>query len=145
MISVAGHEVVRLPVAHCTLNPIEMAWAQVKGHIKSNTKKFNLTEVEQLAWQDFGIVTADDWRKLVEHVRDKVEDHYWTSDGLYQQYVEQFIIHFNDGDNDNGNVSSSTDGFSGCDEDSDIANSTIDSNSSITYSGSKISDSGSIF
>uniref|UniRef100_A0A1X7SNW9 Tc1-like transposase DDE domain-containing protein n=1 Tax=Amphimedon queenslandica TaxID=400682 RepID=A0A1X7SNW9_AMPQE len=33
----AGHEVVRLPVAHCTLNPIELAWAQVKGHIKANT------------------------------------------------------------------------------------------------------------
>ena len=25
----ARHEVVRLPVAHCTLNPIELPWAQV--------------------------------------------------------------------------------------------------------------------
>jgi len=29
-----GHEVVQLPVAHCELNPIEMAWSQVKGHVK---------------------------------------------------------------------------------------------------------------
>lgn len=28
-----GHEVLRLPVAHCTLNPIELACAQVKGYI----------------------------------------------------------------------------------------------------------------
>ena len=31
-----GHEVVRLPVAHCELNPIEMAWRQQNGHIKQN-------------------------------------------------------------------------------------------------------------
>ena len=69
---------VRLPVAHCTLNPIELAWAQVKGHIKSNTKAFNLSEVEKLAWDGFAIVTADRWKKLVKHVREKVEDHYWV-------------------------------------------------------------------
>ena len=45
----AGHEVVRLPVAHCILNPIDLAWAQVKGHIKTNNRAFNLTEVERLA------------------------------------------------------------------------------------------------
>ena len=44
----AGHEVVCVPMAHCTLNPIELAWAQVKGHLKANTK-FTLNEVESLA------------------------------------------------------------------------------------------------
>ena len=38
-----GHEVVQFPMAHCTLNPIELAWAQVKGHIKSNP--LNLTSI----------------------------------------------------------------------------------------------------
>ena len=33
-----GHEVIWLPVAHCELNPIEMAWSQVKGHVKWNSK-----------------------------------------------------------------------------------------------------------
>ena len=28
-----GHTVLRLPVAHCELNPIELAWASVKGYI----------------------------------------------------------------------------------------------------------------
>ena len=55
----AGHEVVRLPVAHCTLNPFELAWAQVKGHINANTHEFNLTEVERLAWEGFDVVTPD--------------------------------------------------------------------------------------
>ena len=47
----ADHEVVQLPVAHCTLNPIELAWAQVKGHIKSNAHDFNLTDVKCLMWE----------------------------------------------------------------------------------------------
>ena len=116
-----GHEVVRLPVSHCTLNPIELAWAQVKGHIKANAKAFNLTEVEQLAWEGFGIVTADRWRKLIRHVRDKVEDHYWTSDGLYEQTIRQFVINFgsdSDSDTASSDDSDSDDGGTS-DEDPD--------------------------
>ena len=37
-----GHEVVRLPVAHCELNPIEMPWSQVKGYVKDNNKKYGV-------------------------------------------------------------------------------------------------------
>ena len=104
----SGHEVVRLPVAHCTLNPIELAWAQVKGHIKSNTKEFNLTEVEWLAWEGFATVTADRWKKLVVHVREKVEDHYWSCDGLYEQYTSHFIIQLG-GESDSDDELSSDD------------------------------------
>ena len=31
---------VRLAVAHCELNPIEMAWSQVKDHVKANNEKY---------------------------------------------------------------------------------------------------------
>ena len=55
----AGHEVVRLPVAHCTLNPIELAWVQVKDHIKRNTSRFNLDEVKRLALEGFEVVTME--------------------------------------------------------------------------------------
>ena len=59
-------EVVRRPVAHCELNPIEMAWAQVKGYIKEQNKSFTLSEVKRLA----------------------IEDHYWEHDGLYKDMME---------------------------------------------------------
>ena len=36
MAKAAGHEVVRLPPYHCELNPIELAWSQVKWYIKEN-------------------------------------------------------------------------------------------------------------
>ena len=92
----AGHEVVRLPVAHCTLNPIELAWVQVKGHIKRNTSQFNLDEVKKLAQEGFEVVTKERWADLVKHVRDKVEDHYWQNDNLNLQerfHVSEFVIH----------------------------------------------------
>ena len=37
---IIGHKVVRLSVAHCELNPIEMARSQVKGHVKRNNKRY---------------------------------------------------------------------------------------------------------
>ena len=89
----AGHEVVRLPVAHCTLNPIELAWAQVK---KVNTSQFTLDEVERHAWEGFEVVTQERWAGLVKHVRDKVEDHYWQNDRLdvhTRLSVSEFVIH----------------------------------------------------
>ena len=82
---------VRLPVAHCTLNPIELAWAQVKGDIKANTCAFNLLEVEQLALEGFD-VTPDRWKSLNEDIQIYFEDHYWSSDGLYEKLVDEFII-----------------------------------------------------
>ena len=58
----AGHEVVCLPVAHCELNPIEMAWSQMKYYIKTHKLKFTLSEMERLAHIAFTAVTPDRWK-----------------------------------------------------------------------------------
>ena len=87
---------VRLSVAHCTLNPIELPWAQIKGHIKANTRAFNLRQVEQLAWEDFDVVTPDRWKSLIQLVKIHFEDHYWSNNGLYEELVDEFIIRVGD-------------------------------------------------
>ena len=69
---------------------IELAWAQVKSHIKANTSRFKLDEVEDLAWKGFEKVTLERWADLLRHVRDKDEDHYWENDRLHLQ--EQFCV-----------------------------------------------------
>ena len=66
MALVVGHEVVRL---HCVLNPIELAWSQVKGYVKVNNCRFNLGEVKHLAKEGFEVVTPEHWASLVKHVR----------------------------------------------------------------------------
>ena len=109
-------------MAHCTLNPIELAWAQVKGYIKANTHDFNLTEVERLAWEGFKVVTPERWSDLIKHVRDKVEDHYWQVDGLGRQYtVPEFTIRIRrrSGDDPNEESSSESDTTSDSASDSD--------------------------
>ena len=99
----AGHEVVRLPVAHCTLNHIELAWAQVKDHIKANTSRLTLDEVKDLAWKGFE-VTPEQWVDLVKHIRDEVADHYWDNDRLELQeqfrLPGKFVIHLSDESSD---------------------------------------------
>ena len=87
-----GHEVLRLPVAHCELNPIELAWAQVKEHVRIHNQKFTLKEVEKLVYEGISLVTPIRWKKIIEHTRNKLEDHYWDKDGLYELMIEDFII-----------------------------------------------------
>ena len=77
-------------MSYCMLNPIELAWIQEKVTLRPMPRPFNLTNIEQLAWEGFGIVTADGWSKQIRHVRDKLEDHYWSSDGLH---TDLYTVH----------------------------------------------------
>ena len=98
----AGHEVVRLPLYHCELNPIEMAWAQVKGYIRVYNTKFILTHVKEFTFAGFIQVGSEEWDKLVQHAQNKVEDKFWEEDALQESYIE-FIIHVGDSDEEDSN------------------------------------------
>ena len=103
MAKASGHEIVRLPPYHCKLNPIELAWAQVKRYIKKNNKLFTLTHVKELTLDGFTKVGPENWKKLVEHAI-KIEDKFWEQDELYEQYLDEFIIRVNkDSSNDSNN------------------------------------------
>jgi hypothetical protein len=46
-----GHAVLRFPVGHCKLNPIELAWGQVQGytaHHNTGLKEFNMKNTKGL-------------------------------------------------------------------------------------------------
>ena len=58
----AGCEVLRLPPYHCELNPIEMAWAQVKGYIRVHNTKFTLAHVKELTFAGFAHVNQKNGR-----------------------------------------------------------------------------------
>jgi hypothetical protein len=49
-----GHEVLRTPVRHCELNPIELIWAHVKGSVAENNTTFRLKDVKELVYGGFG-------------------------------------------------------------------------------------------
>ena len=92
-----GHSVVRLPVAHCELNPIEKAW--VKGYVRKHNQSFTLTEVQQLTNDAFKAMPADTWRHYCRHVID-VENNYFDKDGIYEDTVEEMIIDLGEDDSD---------------------------------------------
>ena len=54
-----GHSVLRLPIAHCELNPIELIWAQVKGYAARNNKNFTMAEALKLSHDGIDVVTAE--------------------------------------------------------------------------------------
>ena len=104
----AGHEIVRLQPYHCELNPIELAWSRVKRYIKEN-KLFTLTAVKELTFKGFDQVGAEDWKKLIEHVRRKFEDKYWAEDGLQEEDVDEFVFRVGGPEDESSGSESSSD------------------------------------
>lgn len=64
----AGHTVLRLPPYHCELNPMELAWAMVKGHVKQNNTTFEVDDVRNLLNTAIERVTSKNWQNFIKHV-----------------------------------------------------------------------------
>lgn len=94
-----GVEVLRLPPYHCELNPIELIWADVKGHIARNNTKFQFEKVKALLVEGMAKVTSDRWKKCVEHVR-KEEEKFFKLDFIVDDVMDKFIISVTDSDSD---------------------------------------------
>ena len=119
-----GFEVLRSPVAHCELNPIELVWAQVKGWVTRLNETFRLADVKQLVVESLASVTPQDWHKGVEHVKTE-EEAYWKADKLQEELVERLIIDAglnsaseSDSDDSNSSASENEEDFSSSSEDS---------------------------
>jgi len=51
--------VLRLPLYHCELNAIELAWLVVKNHVKNNNTSFKINDVRKLVIDGIRNVTPD--------------------------------------------------------------------------------------
>ena len=99
--------VVHLPPYHCELNPIELAWSQVKRYIKENNQLFTLTAVKELTYRGIDQVGPANWKKLVEHIERAFKDKYWCDDGLQKECIDKFIISVGGSDDETSSESSS--------------------------------------
>lgn len=88
-----GHTVLRLPPYHCELNPIELVWSQVKGHVSANNRSFKVDEVMKLTCEGIQNVSVASWDKCVAHVI-KEEKKMWELDGLADNTIDavQFTV-----------------------------------------------------
>ena len=87
-----GHTVIRLPPYHCTYNPIELIWAQIKNYVAKRNCHFRMDSVMMLLHEAINEVTPDNWRKAVEHT-DKLRMNDSKEDEGINHFVESFEIH----------------------------------------------------
>uniref|UniRef100_A0A1X7TV78 Tc1-like transposase DDE domain-containing protein n=1 Tax=Amphimedon queenslandica TaxID=400682 RepID=A0A1X7TV78_AMPQE len=94
MTNTARNEVVRLTPYLCELNPIEMAWLQVKHYEKTHNTEFTPDALQRLVTQEFAQVATKRWASLIKDTQGKVQDVYFIADRLQNwKQVKEFVIH----------------------------------------------------
>ncbi len=77
------HEVLRTPLYHPELQPIEICWGIVKNEIARNCD-FTMNNLIQQLENAFGKVTAKTCAGLIKKTRD-VEDAFWRDDAALDE------------------------------------------------------------
>ncbi|KAH9635902.1 hypothetical protein HF086_002462 [Spodoptera exigua] len=66
-----NHSVQLLPPYHPDLNPIEMAWAAIKGFVASKNTKWNVSHVFDLIKEKLALIGAEEWAELCHKIKNK--------------------------------------------------------------------------
>ncbi|XP_076656878.1 uncharacterized protein LOC143361399 [Halictus rubicundus] len=62
-----GRTVLRIPPYHFELNPIELAWAQIKEFIKVRNTSYKLADVRQFVDEAVANVSPQNWQNFIHH------------------------------------------------------------------------------
>lgn len=91
----------------CELNPIELAWAQLKYYIRihNTTGDFSIKILKELVENGIRSITPEDWQKNCRHVVD-IENRFWETD-QHMEEVEPLIITVNNDSIDDDDSESS--------------------------------------
>ncbi|CAF2766409.1 unnamed protein product [Rotaria sp. Silwood2] len=87
-------EIIRLPVRHCILNPIEICWAELKKSVRDQNTTFKLKDVEKLIWNWLNNCDSTFISNCIDHVQ-VYEENFKKAD----QFIEQIENELNDDDN----------------------------------------------
>ena len=101
-----GHFVLRLPVRHCELNPIELVWANCMNFVGRNNCTFKMADVKVLINAAFGRITPDVWSRCEDHVM-QIEENYWKTDLVAESTIEPVVINLAESDSDSEESDSS--------------------------------------
>ncbi|CAF1242007.1 unnamed protein product [Rotaria sordida] len=96
-------EILRLPVRHCILNPIEMCWAELKNSVRNQNTTFQLKDVEKLVWNWLYNCDSTFISSCIDHVH-VYEKNFKKAD----QFIEEIEDELNDDDDNIDNDSDLT-------------------------------------
>jgi hypothetical protein len=65
-----------------------------KGIYSAKQQELYITEMEKLIAEGINNITADDWRKVVMHLKNIIDDA-WSKEGILEDAVEQLFINVN--------------------------------------------------
>jgi hypothetical protein len=96
-----GHTVIWLPPYMCDLNPIELAWRQLKDYVRSHNTAgdMSLTRLQELVQEVIKGVIKEDWAGYCRYVTN-IENSYWEKDTIMEDIIDNFIINLGDTDSD---------------------------------------------
>lgn len=72
---------------HCELNPIELAWAMVKGYVKRENNTYKIDDVQRLLNEAIDRVTPENWVNFIKHTIEE-ENKVWQVDDIMEELIE---------------------------------------------------------
>ncbi|CAF3489339.1 unnamed protein product [Rotaria socialis] len=83
-------EIVRLPVRHCCLNPIELCWANLKDYVRKGNTRFQLTNVRELASQFITSYDGGAATKVIKRTQ-KIQNKFKIADRYVEENIEPML------------------------------------------------------
>lgn len=95
----AGHELLRIPMFHCHLNPIELIWALLRSKLEENSDTYERNcRVEEIKYA-LERITSEDWERCLFHAT-QVEDEFRRKDRVFDYVMERVDTSMSDESSD---------------------------------------------
>lgn len=99
LLTLHGHDVLKLPPYHPELNPMKKVWVLVKKWIGANNVIFDLFNVQKLTEKKLEQISGAEWQGVCESVK-QTECEYIEKEHITDEYIDSVIINVSDSESE---------------------------------------------